>query len=231
MQTPIKFIYFDLGNILVQVDQVKASEQFKIWLKHFNHVNVKLGTLYDIIYDSVSQNKWESGFTNQDQHVESILNKLQFFDQMQDDQYEKYKTKIINQAIGVLCYNSFAPMILESQILHAIQGIKYYFPQVKLGILSNTCDAHWSYISDHFPIVSQVKWDHIILSYEHGCMKPNEQIYQIAQDKTNCDKDQVLFIDDRDDNVEAANQFGWNAHVAMGGLDICNYLSTYGLIT
>jgi HAD superfamily hydrolase (TIGR01509 family) len=61
-------------------------------------------------------------------------------------------------------------------------------------------------------------------------MKPNEQIYQIAQDKTNCDKDQVLFIDDRDDNVEAADKFGWNAHVAMGGLDICHYLSTYGLI-
>ena len=56
-------------------------------------------------------------------------------------------------------------------------------------------------------------FDNIIISSEFGLLKPNYDFYQILIDKSEVKKDEILFIDDKLENVTAANKFGIKAFV------------------
>lgn len=59
-------------------------------------------------------------------------------------------------------------------------------------------------------------YDYIFLSFEMECKKPNLDIYEKVQKQINFDKQDILFIDDRKDNIETAKSFGWKALQATG---------------
>ncbi len=59
-------------------------------------------------------------------------------------------------------------------------------------------------------------YDYVFLSFELACRKPDREIYEKVQAKLPFDKKDILFIDDRMDNCEAAREFGWNAYHATG---------------
>lgn len=85
-----------------------------------------------------------------------------------------------------------------------------------IGILSNLT------IFDKERLDKQVglsNYDYVFLSFELSCRKPEEEIFSKVQDSIPFDKKDVLFIDDKDINVEAAKEFGWNA-VCITELDL-----------
>ncbi|SDS44643.1 HAD-IA family hydrolase [Corynebacterium timonense] len=60
-----------------------------------------------------------------------------------------------------------------------------------------------------------------IFSSEVGVAKPDRRIYEIAerelsQEFAGYERSEVHFFDDREVNVEAAREFGWNAHLWAG---------------
>ncbi|HCQ83332.1 MAG TPA: hypothetical protein DIV36_01850, partial [Verrucomicrobiales bacterium] len=65
------------------------------------------------------------------------------------------------------------------------------------------------YIRTAFPFFE--RFDAYCLSYEHGCMKPDTTLYGVAQLMTRCTPGNLLFLDDRAENVHAARQMGWSA--------------------
>jgi 2-haloacid dehalogenase len=74
-------------------------------------------------------------------------------------------------------------------------------------ILSNTNDIAVSHIRRRFPFF--VNFDGYILSYECGALKPHARIYEITEQRTGCRDAEILFLDDKPENVEAAAQRGW----------------------
>ena len=62
-------------------------------------------------------------------------------------------------------------------------------------------------------------YDYVFLSFELGFKKPDMEVFKKVQSKLSFEKKDILFIDDRMDNVEAASKFGWNA-VCFTGLDL-----------
>ena len=56
-------------------------------------------------------------------------------------------------------------------------------------------------------------FDQCCLSYEHGMMKPELALYEIARQMTGVNHASLLFIDDRKENIEAARQKGWSGIV------------------
>lgn len=78
----------------------------------------------------------------------------------------------------------------------------------KVGILSN-------YYRDYFEeatkqgFIPKIKFDEVIISAEVGCMKPDEAIYKIAQDWSGYKADEIMFIDDKKENLFTASNFGW----------------------
>ncbi len=75
-------------------------------------------------------------------------------------------------------------------------------------ILSNTNDMAAGHIRHAFPFFSN--FDGYILSYEQGVMKPQARIYEIAEEITGRKADQIIYIDDRFENVEPGRLRGWH---------------------
>ena len=75
-------------------------------------------------------------------------------------------------------------------------------------ILSNTNDLAIEHIRASFPFFAN--FNGYILSYEVGAMKPNPVIYAALEARTGFQKGQILYIDDRQENIVAAEERGWN---------------------
>lgn len=74
-------------------------------------------------------------------------------------------------------------------------------------ILSNTNDIAISHIRRRFPFFAN--FDGHVLSYECAALKPHARIYEIAEQRTGCRGGEILFLDDKPENVEAAVPRGW----------------------
>jgi epoxide hydrolase-like predicted phosphatase len=74
-------------------------------------------------------------------------------------------------------------------------------------ILSNTNDMAVGHIRRSFSFFRNFAG--YILSYEHGVLKPEPRIYEIAEKMSGCRGDEILFLDDRPENIEGAARRGW----------------------
>jgi HAD superfamily hydrolase (TIGR01509 family) len=74
-------------------------------------------------------------------------------------------------------------------------------------ILSNTNELAASHIRQRFPFFAD--FDGYLLSYQVGAMKPDEKIYLAAEQLTRRRGADLLFLDDRADNIAAAAARGW----------------------
>jgi FMN phosphatase YigB (HAD superfamily) len=74
-------------------------------------------------------------------------------------------------------------------------------------IFSNTNGLAVGCIRACYPFFAQ--FDGYILSYEHGAMKPDPRLYEVVERQTGRHGAELLYIDDRSDNIEAGRQRGW----------------------
>lgn len=58
-------------------------------------------------------------------------------------------------------------------------------------------------------LLPKVNYAAIIDSSEAGCIKPEPEIYELAQKKTGVEPSEVLFVDDSRANIMAAEKLGW----------------------
>jgi len=80
----------------------------------------------------------------------------------------------------------------------------------RLGVCSNTTASHWKHCTGRFAILTSVFSVHA-LSYQIGAMKPDARFYAAAEQIAGVKAEQILFTDDRADNVAAAAAAGWDA--------------------
>ena len=78
----------------------------------------------------------------------------------------------------------------------------------RMVAVSNTNDLHWTYLETVLPLLAE--FDDLVLSHRVGAMKPNPLIYRSALERAECRRDEALFVDDLETNVEAAVQLGIN---------------------
>jgi len=78
----------------------------------------------------------------------------------------------------------------------------------RLVVLSNTDTMRFSFIKKKFPEI--LIFDEYVLSFEVGFMKPHTQIYKEALKKAEFPAKECVFIDDREENIEAAAKLGIN---------------------
>lgn len=74
-------------------------------------------------------------------------------------------------------------------------------------ILSNTNDIAIGHVRRNFPFFSG--FTGYVLSYECGALKPHERIYRRAEERSGCRGAEILFLDDKPENVAAAEKLGW----------------------
>lgn len=76
----------------------------------------------------------------------------------------------------------------------------------RLILLSNTDVMRFGFIKKKFPEI--MIFDAYVLSYEVGAMKPHPRIYGEALKKAGVEADECVFIDDIEENIEAAQKLG-----------------------
>lgn len=186
----IRFVYFDLGNVLASFDVQRACQNVaERW-------PVDPADVRRIVWDSGLQDRFEHGEVSVDQFASTVRQGLKL------DVTAAPTTELVDR----LC-DMFEPIVEMVDLVDEVRQCG-----MRLGILSNTCEAHWQWLERAEYAALRGPFDHVILSYEHGLMKPHLSLYRIAADKTGEDAASILFLDDRPDNVAAAVASGWRAH-------------------
>lgn len=72
-------------------------------------------------------------------------------------------------------------------------------------------------------------FDRLLFSADIGAAKPSPDVYRRADHEFRTTPDQVVFFDDRAENVRAARAHGWDAHVWRGAAAAMTTLRSRGI--
>lgn len=183
-----KNIIFDLGNVLVKLDEqacMKAFEQ--LGLKDTAHIkeNPEVMRLFRAF--------GLGHVTNQE-----------FFDGFRSIAHSEASDQQITDAANKMLL--YIPDEKKQRLLDLRKaGHRVY-------LLSNTNDIHWRYCADVlFPMQGHGVddyFDGIFLSQEMHLEKPDDRIFQVMIEKTGIKPDESLFIDDLEKNCLAGERNG-----------------------
>jgi HAD superfamily hydrolase (TIGR01509 family) len=105
---------------------------------------------------------------------------------------------------------------------------------LKTACLSNTNARHWNTLArlDEYQPLQRLHYR--LASHELRVMKPNEQAYRRIEAATGLWGDQILFFDDRPENIEAARAVKWRAELVDRADDaipqIREFLAAHGVM-
>ncbi|MFM7977206.1 MAG: HAD family hydrolase [Pirellula sp.] len=201
MERP-EFVYFDLGNVLLYFDHgIAARSMAKL-------IGVEPEEIKRLVFDSEFQLAYERGDLTS-QEFTAILS-------------EKFKKEIPIDELMVAAADIFVPNMHMLPVLEKIRSLK-----IPMGLLSNTCDAHWSWILKMgYP---QLKdwFDPLVLSFEVKMMKPEPEIYHLCAELAEIHPEAIFFTDDRHENVQGAIDAGWNAAVFTSADRLMDTVNTW----
>lgn len=128
-----------------------------------------------------------------------------------------------NEEFGELFGDIFAPIepMLE---LHAAVRRK----RVPAYIFSNTNELAIRHIRRQFPFFSD--FDGYVLSYEHGVMKPDAKLYEVVEGMAKRRGHEILYIDDRPENIAAGAARGWRTILHESPTKTCAAFEDFGVL-
>ncbi len=97
------------------------------------------------------------------------------------------------------------------------------------AILSNMGDAVLASIERNLPWARD--FDAHIWSYQHGCAKPELDIYYLLLQRLGTAPEETLFLDDKQVNIDAAHRVGMHALVFTNVAQLCQDLISIRLDT
>jgi FMN phosphatase YigB (HAD superfamily) len=177
-----KVVIFDLGKVLVDFDYSIAIRRIAARGRVTIQELTRFITSAPLLFD------YEKGRMTSEEFYKKVCNITGF-----KGDFEEFSL-----AFGDI----FTPIELMVA-LHAslrTQGVPTF-------ILSNTNDLAVRHIRRSYPFFTDFQG--YILSYEHGVMKPEPKIYEVAERVCGHLGAEILYIDDRPENITAAAARGW----------------------
>ncbi len=201
--TDISTVLWDVGGVLLTNGWDHAGRADV--LAHFNVDKAEFEERHPEANDA-----WEKGLIT----VEEYLHRTVFWETRKFTPAEfleamKAESRVLdNTALGVL----------ENLAASA---------DVDLGMLNNEARELNDYRIEMFGLRGY--FDFFFSSCYVGLRKPSEQIYRLALDVLQCEPDEVVFIDDRAGNAEAAAALGIHAIRYQGVSELERELATLGI--
>lgn len=199
----IDFIYFDLGNVILDFDHSIGCRRIE------GLTGVPANDVHAALFESGLDERFETGLIGGEQfHAE--------FCQLTNSQLSKEEL-----------------MFVVSDVFSANWAIYPLITQLRasgfpIGILSNTCQAHWDYIRSRFVVVRDF-FAPLILSFEVKSMKPDARIYERAVELSGCEARKCFFVDDKPENVDGAIKAGIDAVLFRSVPGLVNELRQRGV--
>lgn len=182
---PPRFIYFDLGNVLVYFDHRRAARQ----MAEVAATSEQL--VWKVVFESELHMEYERGAITTQQFYEAFC--------------DRTATRPDCDALLLAASDIFE---LNESIVPLLMELRD--GGHRMGILSNTNEAHWKFIADgRFPMIQEF-FERYALSYEMRAAKPDLAAYTRAAEIADVAPEEIFFTDDRLDNVAGALAAGFD---------------------
>ena len=176
------FIAFDLGNVLIRFDHMKACRT--------------LGVIYSLDPQYIYNRIFETGI--QQAFDLGNLSPSDFAQKCSD----ALKVKLNEQDLVDAWSNIFSPDLEMERLVEELAG------NADLCLVSNTNCWHYDFVLRKFPFVAN--FPRRLLSYKIHKMKPDPEIFRLALRWAQNGQTKI-FIDDIEENVKSAAAVGFNA--------------------
>ena len=175
-------VVFDLGKVLLDFDYRIASRRIA------GHGKLDADSVQRFFEQSPLLYSYESGLITRQQFFDAVCNATGFSGSLEE--------------FGAFFADIFSP--IEPMVtLHAelrSAGVPTY-------IFSNTNDLAIEHINRNFAFMRN--FDAQVLSYEVRAMKPAARIYEMLEQLSGYRGAELLYLDDRPENVDAGAARGW----------------------
>lgn len=199
----IEFIYFDLGRVLLDFTHEQGFEQIALV------AGISAEQVRAALFGNGLSDRYDTG------HLTS-------------EEFHQEFCSTTNTSPTLLELNRAWADIFEIKPEMVALAANLKSAGNRIGILSNTCPAHWEFAANKFRALAQL-FDPIVTSYETRSMKPDPVIYEVAAQKVGCSPNELFFVDDREENVNGARMAGWHAELFTGALSLANDLEGLGV--
>ena len=182
----IKTIIFDLGGVLVDLDYSNFYKQI-IALSPLEKPQTRIMLEF---------------FRQSDLYHQGKMTDEEFYNLA----CEILQVCMINQNQFYEAFNSIVSGFSQPEMISLLKELKD-MKRYKLIALSNVNSSHWDYLLNK-------KWDFLeyfsefILSHEVHLTKPDPRIFQLAIEKSGCNAEEIVYIDDGLNNIRSANDLG-----------------------
>ena len=202
---PVKptIVVFDLGKVLLDFDYSIAGRRIAA------QSNMPAAEVQKFLDQTPLLHRYETGLLTRQEFFETVCAQTGF----RGD---------INEFSGHFA-DIFTEMP-EMTALHAAirrKGIPTY-------IFSNTNDLAAEHVRRAFPFFAN--FDGYILSHEVGAMKPAAKIYEAVENMSGRRGPEILYIDDRRENIDAGAARGWQTILQIESALTISEIRKLGLI-
>lgn len=199
----IKFLYFDLGKVLVHFTVERMLRQVGA------AAGVEPERVGEVVFHGGLQTELETGrITPRQFHERFCL---------------ETGTRIDYDALELAASDIFELNVSILPVLARLARAGW-----PMGILSNTCQTHWEHCHRRYSILQSL-FDTYALSYEIGVMKPEAAIFLAAANLAGCSPTEILYFDDMPRHVEGAKAIGFDAVQYTGTPSLLAELRRRGL--
>lgn len=202
LEMKTRTIFFDMGGVLINFSHEKMCSNIA------NYCGLDLDTVHENIFEKKLGEIYEKGEINSSElfnHFKQLSKKSLYFDELLF-------------AISDI----FSPKKETMQMLQQLKKQK-----IKLYLLSNTCEAHFMHIRDHYHFLQL--FDGFVLSYMIKSRKPEKLIYDYALHLCKTPKEECFYVDDVTEYVEAAKKYGIDSHQYQNGETLIKALENRGI--
>ena len=180
----IKTVVFDLGKVLLDFDYGIAARKLS------RRSRMEPGPLAHLLSQSELIYRFETGRLSAREFFEEVRAAAGF-----SGSFEEFAECFSN------IFTPIEPMVQLHERLRR-EGFRTF-------VFSNTNELAANHIRKTYPFFAD--FDGYVLSFEHGVMKPDARLYEVVERVTGCRGADLLYLDDRPENVAAGAARGWQA--------------------
>ena len=199
----IRTVIFDMGNVLINFSHEKACRQIAALAGR------STDDVFKVLFASGLEMRYEAGQISRTKLLQEI-------DAGLDCKLDG--AKVIDAACDIF----WAKPDMEN-LAAAIKKSGY-----RMVLLSNVNEDHFDYIQARYEFPKL--FDELVLSYKVGACKPDEKIYHHAISVARCAAHECVFIDDVQENIDAANRHGIRGITYKTTPELIKVLDSMGLM-
>lgn len=198
----MKTVFFDFGNVIGFFDHNRTVQ------KLLRFTSLSQPALFEALYGGDLETRYERGDISTEDYVRLAI---------EGGRLNCTPTEFL------ACFEDiFWP---NPDVCDLIPKLK---PRYRLGLASNTNDAHYTRYSAQFA-ETLTHFDALCPSHFARCRKPDAAYFAFCQHQAEAEPSECVFVDDLPENILAARSHGWKGVLYTPGTRLRDELETAGI--